>query len=75
MSNTTFSLMSYPHLDITISAYNMLRSRLDIKLKQFLSVADEDDETLHIRAKIATLDELIHQASLVRGCIDQHING
>jgi hypothetical protein len=75
MSNTTFSLMSYPHLDITISAYKTLRSRLDIKLKQFLVSSDEDDETLQIRARISILDELIDQASVVRGCVDQHLNG
>lgn len=74
MSNTTFSLMSYPHLDITISAYITLRGGLYVKLKHLTESAENNDETLRIRARIATLDELIDQASVVRGCIDQNKN-
>ena len=75
MYNTTFSNMSYPDLDITLEAYK--EQMISLIIHQH--VIEGKDELAHeaktTQIKIDRLRELINQASLVRGCVDQHING
>jgi hypothetical protein len=68
--------MSYPHLDITISAYKMLRSGSQTRLKQMQLAGspENNDETQLLSARIVILDELINAATEVRGLIDHVIN-
>ena len=75
MSNTTFSLMSYPMLDITLKAYHNLKLKYVERINVIKDCAQYDDEQNALHSKIATLDELINAILSVQGCMDQNING
>lgn len=66
--------MSYPHLDITIQAYYTERNYCHSRLQSLAESSINNDETILLRAKISSIDELIHAATEVRGHIHEHLN-
>jgi len=75
MSNTTFSNMSYPDLDLTFEAYEFMMSRTKSRLKEISYDDTRKDERTRLHAQVARLNELMNAIRLIRGCIHQNLNG